>query len=165
MPLTVADIQRLITLRVGDIDPNTGDPPQPGGAGMVASNMATIWAAHADKAVVPRLQELYVQRDALDLIIGILRHQVDVVQGDPQLSVRMNQRVSIAQVQREQTQRDIDLVEKRASMARGGAIGEIKTRQPVTVADAYRRPWPVWADPSDMRYTGSPFIPSRIENP
>lgn len=165
MPVTAADVQRIITLRVGDLDPATGDPPVAGGAGMVASNISTLWAIRADKALIaPRLQELYVQRDALDLIIPILRHQVDIVQGDPSLSVRQAQRVAAAQQQRIATQEEITLLEERAQKARSGAVGPISQREPISPQDAIEEAWrtnPWFPDPSSQRYSGSPFTPIR----
>jgi hypothetical protein len=165
VPITAADVQRVITLRVGDIDPATGDPPVSGGAGMVASNISTLWALRSDKALIaPRLQELYVQRDALDLIIPILRHQVDIVQGDPQLSVKQGQRVAAAQQQRIETQNEITLLEDRAQKVRGGAVGQITQREPVSPQDAVEEYWrqnPWWPDASSSRYSGSPYAPIR----
>lgn len=165
MPITAADVQRIITLRVGDIDPATGDPPVAGGAGMVASNISTLWAIRADKALIaPRLQELYVQRDALDLIIPLLRHQVDIVQGDPSLSVRQAQRVAAAQQQRLATQEEITLLEQRAQQARGGAVGQITQREPVSPQDAVDEAWrtnPWYPDAGGSQYSGSPYAPVR----
>lgn len=166
MTITAADVQRLIVLKVGDLDPATGDPPIVGGAGMIASNISTIWATRADKALIaPRLQELYSQRDALDMIIGtILRHQVDITQGDPSLSVRQNQRVVAAQQQRKDLQTEIDKIETLAQAARGGAVGQITQQEPVTVADAWNQEMSeslLSPDPGAPRYSGSPFEPVR----
>jgi hypothetical protein len=154
----------MIVLEVGDLDPATGDPPVPGGAGMIASNISTIWATYADKALIaPRLQELYTRRRALDMLIGtILRHQVDVTQGDPTLAVRQNQRVVAAQQQRKDVQTEIDKVESLALAARGGAVAPITQQEPVTPQDAVNREYqqnPWFPDAGNQRYSGSPYYP------
>lgn len=163
--ITADDIQRIIVLRVGDLDPATGDPPVAGGAGMVASNISTLWALRADKALIaPRLQELYVQRDAIDLIIGLLRHQIDVTQGDSTLAVRQNQRVAEAELQRKAVQDEITLVEQRAEKARSGAVAPITQREPVSPQDAIEEVWrsnPWFPDAGSQRYSGSPYLPMR----
>jgi hypothetical protein len=165
MPVTAADVQRIITLRVGDIDPSTGDPPVAGGAGLVASNMPTLWAIRGDKAqIAPRLQELYVQRDALDLIVAVLRQWVDVVQGDPQLSVKLNQRVTVALEQRKATQDELTLIEQRAMAGTGAKVGQITQREPVSPEDAVAEWWrqnPWFPDAGSPRYSGSPYQPMR----
>jgi hypothetical protein len=165
MPVTAADVQRLIVLKVGDVDPATGDPPLAGGAGMIASNITTLWAARADKAyAAPRLQELYVQRDALELVIGILRHYVDITQGDPALSAKQSQRAVVAQQQRDAIQAEIEVVERRAIASTGGAgvaLGPITTTAPVAPADDASRPLTLTPDPNDPVYGGTPYRPSR----
>jgi hypothetical protein len=158
MPVTAADVQRLIVLRVGDIDPATGDPPVQGGAGLIASNMPILWANRGDKATVgPRLQELYVQRDALDLIVARLREQTDINTGDPVLGVKLSQKATMALEQRKATQEEIDRIERRVAGGTGAKVGQLVTTAPVTPQDVLNRPWPIIPDPNSPEYSGEPF--------
>jgi hypothetical protein len=158
MPVTAADVQRLIVLRVGDIDPSTGDPPVQGGAGLIASNMPILWSLRADKATIgPRLQELYVQRDALDLIVARLREQVDINTGDPVLGVKLSQKVLMAVEQRKATQDEIDRIERRVAGGETARVGQLVTTAPVTPRDVLSRPWPIIPDPNSPEYSGEPF--------
>lgn len=166
MAITAADVQRMIVLEVGDLDPATGDPPVAGGAGMIASNISTIWATYADKALLaPRLQELYTKRRALEMLMGtILRHQVAVSQGDPTLSVRQDQRFLGAQKQYDNVQAEIDKVENMVAKTRGGAVGPITQQEPVTPQDARDRLNQqdlLYPDPGAPWYSGSGYYGRR----
>jgi hypothetical protein len=166
VPITVADVQRNIVLRVGDIDPSTGDPPVSGGAGFVASNITLWWAANADAAVIaPRLQEYRTERDALESLIGTcLRQWVDITQGDPTLSVKLGARVQTAQVQLANVLAKITLIEQRAMAGTGAKVGQLTQREPVSPEDAVAEWWrqnPWFPDAGSPRYSGSPYQPMR----
>jgi len=114
MALAAADIQRLVVLRVGD----TPD-------GLLAANIAAIWASYADKAAVyPRLQELYTQREAVELAAARVRAEVDFgTSGD--ISIRASQQFAALLAMRRELDAQLAELETRARGARVGVVGPL----------------------------------------
>src|SRR5438270_3282879 len=88
MPIPFAT-QTLILTQVGD----TPD-------GTCATLIGAIWDGYADYGVVhPRLQRFYTQRECIDLVLGVLREQIDAgLSGD--LELKAQQKVLNLQAQR-----------------------------------------------------------------
>lgn len=144
MSVTTAQVQNLIILEVGD----TSD-------GLLAANMATIWASVADKALVaPRLQELYAKRRAIDLLLGRTRGEVDRrIDG---IEERWGQEPDRLIKLRADTQTEIVRIEALARAGRTVAHGTISTvapEAPPSGAPAYAPP-----DANELRYYGDPYF-------
>ena len=74
MPLTTEQTQELILLRVGDVTVE-GNPTRDG-TGVAKQQIALLWEYHAGAATA-KLRELYVERDALRLVIAVLTQFYD----------------------------------------------------------------------------------------
>lgn len=162
MTLSDSDAQTLIVRKVGDIDPVTGDPLDYGTtpiAGVVGANIALLWSSHSDKAqITPRLRELYVERDAFDLVLGALGALVDYsLEGE---SVRLSQRVAGIAQRRYRTNVEIEALQKVALNRRAPAVGPILTTAPVSPPTTLTIN-PYGPDANDPSYTGSPYAPRR----
>jgi hypothetical protein len=164
MTLSDTDAQTLILRKVGDVDPVTGDPVEYGLvsiAGVVGASMALLWSSHADKAqVTPRLRELYVERDAYDLILGCLSALVDyTLEGE---TVKLSQRVAFIQKRRDNTQAEIVALQTVALNRRVPAIGPILTVEPISPPTSLPAPSPFGPSANDPMFSGSPYAPSII---
>lgn len=134
MTFTDTDAQTLILRKVGDVDPVTGDPVEYGIvsiAGVVGASMSLLWSSHADKAqITPRLRELYVERDAYDLILGCLSALVDyTLEGETE---RLSQRVATIQKRQDAVQLQITALQTTARKRQVPAVGAITTVAPVS---------------------------------
>lgn len=152
MPVTDADIQALIILEVGD----EATAAAPGG--ILAANIATIWASYADKAqIAPRLQELYGKRRCIDLVLGVVRGQVDfeIFQDHRR---NQSQKAKALEAMRADCQAEIAVIEKKARTKRPGVAGLITTVTPLSP--------PSTSSPNanDPRYKGDPYTPTIDRN-
>lgn len=156
MAVTVAEVQDLILLEVGDIDPTSGDP----GIGVLRLHINALWDRYSDKALIaPRLQELYVKRAALELVLAVLSARVDFTEGPTGLSVKQSQQVADRRAQLAAVQAEIARVERQALTTRGPAVGALTTTAPVT--PPVPPPGPL-LDANDPGYGGSPYRPRRL---
>lgn len=162
MALSDADAQTLILRKVGDVNPVTGDPVEYGLvsiAGVVGASMTLLWDSHADKAqITPRLRELYVERDAYDLILGCLSALVDyTLEGE---SIKLSQRVATIQKRRELVNSDLATLQKVALTSRSGVVGLITTTAPLSPPTGPVF-YPYGPDGNDGAYAGSIYRPTR----
>lgn len=162
MTLSDTDAQTLIIRKVGDVDPITGDPIEYGLvsiAGVVGASMALLWDSHADKAqITPRLRELYVERDAYDLILGCLSALVDYsLEGE---SIHLSQRVATLVHRRTLVDADLLSLEKTAMNRRTPVVGMMTTVEPISPPTS--PPLPLPFGPDANLYGGSPYIPTRF---
>lgn len=172
MVLTDVQAQILLVNQVGDVDPATGDPVRPtaqGKTGIVMENLPALWEKYSGKAGISTdLRDLYVRRDAIDLVIGVLEIQVDMVQDNYQLVLHLNQRVATRQKQRDVLQTEIERVEKKLQGSFGIRYGDITRKVPI--------PPPPLTQPADSEnyrpdadapvYTGgSPYFRDRSPVP
>lgn len=148
-PVTSADMQTLVVLEVGDTT-----------TGAIAANFALLWRLYLDKAqVFPRLQYLYVKRDAICIALAAQRGDVDYsVGGD--VSMRAHQGIDTLNTMLTDTMAEITLVETKARAMRGGAVGAI-TQTTITTPPLTPEPVPATTvpDSNDPRFAGSPYIP------
>jgi hypothetical protein len=156
MAVTESSAQARIVLLVGDVDPSTGDPPQPTASGILAQNIAALWDFHAmQDAVAPGLRSLYVERDAIDLVLTVLRGQVDTTIGT--LSVKQSQQMASLAARLKALDDRILKIEK-ASGAGVPVAATITRTAPVLPADAAVIPTQI--DANDPRYRGDPYRPA-----
>lgn len=164
MPISDVDRQLVLIQSVGDIDFTTGDPVLPtaqGSTGIVMTNIGRIWLKYADKAVFsPYLRDLYVQREAHDLVIARLESiAVDFSTNNGQINVRLSQRLVSRRAQREAVEKDLLHLESQIA----------KNSPPLTIAIAATSPIapplpgaqptssPFGPDGNDPTYQGSPY--------
>lgn len=121
MALTATQAQQLIILRVGD----TTD-------GVLAANIALLWASHADKAsILPRLQEAYTERDCWRIVAARVRTEVDfAASGD--IGIKANQQFTNAQAAIKELDAAIAALEARGTARRGGVVAPIVAVAPET---------------------------------
>jgi hypothetical protein len=163
MALSDTDAQTLILRKVGDVDPVTGDPVEYGLvsiAGVVGASMALLWNSHADKTQIsPRLRELYVERDAYDLIIGTLGALVDyTLEGE---TIHLSQRVDRLTKRRDNVQTQIDTLQAGAFSRQAPVVGPILTVEPISPPTGPVM-MPFGPDANSSAYSGSPYLPTRI---
>lgn len=164
MPIADTDAQMLILRKVGDVDPVTGDPVEYGLvsiAGVVGASMQLLWDSHADKVqITPRLRELYVERDAYDLILGTLSALVDyTLEGE---TIHLSQRIATIQKRRAATQAEITTLQTTALSRRMPAVGPILTVEPVSPPTSLPVPSPFGPDGNSQQFTGSPYATTRF---
>lgn len=163
MTILDVDAQTLIIRKVGDVDPITGDPLEYGSAsiaGVIGQSIDLLWQSHADKAeVAPRLRELYVERDAYDLVIGCLGALVDVtIEGETQ---RLSQRTDRLMKRQAAVVLEIGVIEKKSLTGRPPVAGAITTVAPISPPTGpVFYPW--GPDANSGATTGSPYFPQRL---
>lgn len=156
MALSDTQVQHLIVARVGDVDPATGDPAATLTAGVVWQHMNDLWDGYANVAAIsPGLRELYVRRDAIDLVIATISGRVDFT-ASANLSIRRHQQIDTRLKQREAVEMEIERVEKFALAQRVPAMGQLTTVEPVSP------PFPLGPNANSPTYSGSPYSPSRL---
>jgi hypothetical protein len=162
MPLSDVDRQLLLIQSVGDIDPANGDPVSPttlGSTGIVFQNIGRLWLKYARKATIdPDLRDLYVMRDAHDMVIGRLEALVDIATNNGQIDIRLSQRVKAHSDQRDALTADIL---RKESLQFGGApqTARIAVSSPISPPLPGERPSTsvFGPDGNDPRYSGSPY--------
>ena len=171
MPLSDVDRQLVLIQAVGDIDPANGDPVSPttqGTTGIVFANIGRLWLKYADKAnISPDLRDLYVMRDAHDMVIGRLESLVDIVTNNGQINLRLSQRAQVHRQQREALTQDIARFESYLSRNVAPQIGTIAISSPISAPLPGELPTRslYGPDANDPRYTGSPYWPRRTRQP
>lgn len=157
-------LQQLIVDLVGDIDPVTGDVPAVPGDGIIHYHMAELWERYADKAAMSaRLRELYVQRDACDLVLSVVAPEVNM--SAPGASISLSSRASTYLARRNACQQEIERVESNAGLI--AAETGVQTGRPVMVMISSVEPisppsiFPGAPNANDPRYTGSPYQSGR----
>jgi hypothetical protein len=154
--VTASSAQARIVLLVGDVDPATGDPPSPSSNGILAQNIATLWDYHAyQDAVAPGLRALYVEQDAINLVLTVLRAQVDMTIGSA-LSVKQSQQTASLTLRLKAIVEQIATIEKRQGAGVPVAAAITRTA-PITPADAAVIPQQI--DANDPRYGGDAYRP------
>jgi hypothetical protein len=166
MSVNDAQVQALVISKVGDIDPTTLAPTT-SGTGLLAVNVPVLWSYYLDKAVIaPRLQALYTERDAIKLVLARLRMLVDFNTGQA-LAMKQSQKTAALQAMLTETEGEISTLERQTSASHraGGATGALTRTTPIpppisAPETPYEAPSP-YLDPSDPRYSGSPYFPQR----
>jgi len=144
MAVTATQIQALVILRVGDAPD-----------GVLASNIAAIWGSYADKAsVYPRLQELYTQRECVEIVTARIRAQVDFSTGGD-ISIRASQQFTALLAMRQELDAQIVKLETQARGVRTPVIGAITTVAPESPPTGPEPFGPL--DANSERYAGSPY--------
>lgn len=139
--MTLSAEQTLIVLQVGD-EVTTAWP-----SGILAANIAAVWDSYAGASL--ELQKLYTRRDCIDLVLGVVRGQVDFQIANDH-SRRQQQKAQTLLAMRQVCLDDIDRIV--LTQGAGGAVGTITKTTPVA-PDAGQR------DPSGRVYRGDPLLP------
>lgn len=144
--VTAASVQSLIIAEVGD----TPD-------GLLAQQMATIWASYADKAYIwPRLQELYAKRRAIDFVMGTLRSNVDFsMSGD--LSLKLSDRTAFLMDRRKEVQCQIEVEECKAQAVRVPVVTPLVTTEIEPAQPPGSYPVPDIDSSNSPVYRGDPY--------
>lgn len=172
MPVTDAQVQAVILSKVGDIDPTTLAPvatqsPPTSGTGLLATNLANVWAWYLDKAAIgPRVQALYVERDLLIMKMTALGMVVNVTAGG--VTFHQDHKSDLLAKRYDQLEKEIAeaLLYAQSALRAGGAIGQITQVAPVQPPiPAPSTPWQPpspYADPNAPWLAGSPYWPGLL---
>jgi hypothetical protein len=153
VPITEAQAQARIVLIVGDVDPATGAPPDFPEDGLLALNIAALWDYHAAAdGVFVGLRAMYVERDAIEAVLGVLRAQVDLKAGSASLALSQKAKVLMERLVMLDSR---ILIVTRASGAGVAAVGQIAQTAPVMPADA--AVIPTTLDANSPGFAGSPY--------
>lgn len=149
MAITEAEVKQQIILEVGDVDPQTGDPPIPASAGVIAQRIDYLWDRFS--AWNPCLRELYCRQAAIRLALGVLApRRFDSSDTRAGLSIRAHQIVDSYVQMLEATTAEIEVVKKSGGASAG--VGAYRGRRLVHTT-------PVEAtsllDPNALRYGGT----------
>lgn len=144
MAITDEQYQEAILKQVGDVN------------GVVAAEIEVYWEMFADQEPV-RLQFLYAKREAIDLLQGYVREQVN--QRDPELAVDYSDKLKALQTMRNNVTAEIAKLEAAAAddavdedtEARQPVIGELTTTAPISPDFCGQ------ADANDRRYRGDAY--------
>ena len=143
MSLTAQDYQDLIVKQVGDTDD-----------ALVAEQIATLWALRETVATLS-LRFLYVKRDAIDLLLGHEREEVDQSESrifELKLSQKFDHLIAIRAT--------VDADIQRRERTRGGPVsGALTQTAPVMPCS------PCTPDANDRRYAGDPYRPPTTWRP
>jgi hypothetical protein len=134
--VTLSAAQTLIVAQVGD-EVTTAWP-----GGVLATNIAAVWDGYADSPT--ELQKLYTRRDCIDLVLGVVRGQVDFQIANDH-SRKQQQKAATLLSMRQACLDDIDRAI--TTLGSAGAVGAITKTAPVM-------PTPDQLDPSARRYRG-----------
>lgn len=160
MPVTELEVKQQVILEVGDVDPETGDPPSPASAGIVASRIDYLWERFAPWDTVRiGLRELFCRQAAIRLVLGVLApRRFDSADTRAGLSVRAHQIVDSYQQMLEDVTAEIAAVRKAGGSGSGTGVGtsayqgaRLVTRAPITPSHP--------PDPNALRYGGT-MVPS-----
>ena len=136
MPLNQGNYTTLIILSVGD-----------NAAGTLAANIDLLWAAHEDVTDLA-LRALFVKLDAIDLMLGDVRRQVDT-SGLDGASVKLDQLSKHLLDMRTQT--ELAIGQAMAGAGGGIAVGALTRSAPI-MRDSASQP-----DPNSRIYRGDPL--------
>ncbi len=127
-----------------------------GTGGIVAQHIAVIWDSFADLAPIsPRLQELYTKSRCIDLLLGQVRGQVDLLTGDLQL--KLSQKAATLLAMQKNVQKEIAAYEAQAQSSRAPASGALTTVEPIPPPTVLPLPPSPVPDAQDTRYSGDPY--------
>lgn len=168
MALSDLDRQLLIIQSVGDVDPTTGDPLPPttqGGNGIIMQNIGRLWQQYTARAKAsPKLRDLYVTRDAHDLVISVLEIRVNITAIDGTYKVDLHQRVETHLAMRASLQEEIDRIERVTLATSAPMIGALTTVTPIPPPLPGDLPSPNTSygpDANSPIYSGSPYWPGK----
>jgi hypothetical protein len=154
--LSATDYQHLVLFQVGDIDPNTGDPPATAEDGVLVANglIPLLWEQHADKAISggSRLRFLYVKRDAQDVCLSIAARLVDFNEGLSGESIRRSQEFDHRKAEYDQVVAEIVKTEAFIT-EQAGLPGITRILATQMIEPPCGRP-----DALGPRFTGSPYV-------
>lgn len=158
MVLTATIVQNLIINKVGDIDPVTYDPTT-APTGVLATMVPGLWDYYAMEGTGwPRIQALFVERDAIKLVLARIRVKVDVNTGQS-IQLRLGQQAQELEKMLDRVEKELAAEQVRAR--RSGVAIIVDIAQVAPQLPPQRRRFPI--DPNDPYYTGSPYFP--IEEP
>lgn len=159
MPLT-PEQQYILTL-TGDLDPATGQPPAPGVPGIVALTLPAAWSRYADRApIAPRLQSLYVFRDSIDMLLGVVQDETSFSIGQGAESQQRSDFAARLRVRRTDVQTEINRIEARAQANRVAQVGQLLQTAPIFPPDPTQVPVQsslAPPDANDPSFAGSPY--------
>jgi hypothetical protein len=155
MPTSEDDLQALVLLKTGDVDPATGKAPDPVSKGIVYRNLDLLWDQWAAKdLIVGGLRALYVERDGLELIIAVLGpRRIDAANSASGLDIKASQVTGMYERKLARVQAAINRTEAAAASAgRAGGyrIGKLRNQAPVVPSSP--------PDANDPRYAGTPYV-------
>lgn len=172
--ITDLDLQLLLIQRVGDVDPDSGDPVsplRPNANGIVLQNSERLWNQYvAYRGLHPtlgtRLFDAYFMRAATELIIGVLESRVDFSAVGTAMRVSLNQRRARAERFLDTLTDRIDHIECQlqawALPAHGALTTITPTIPPLPATSSNPFFWSPWGD--DPRYAGSVYWTSWRRN-
>lgn len=120
--------------------------------GLLAATVDLLWDAHDNQAEL-EVRYLYAKRDAIDVMLGSVRAQVDFTI-DNDHSRKQSQKAQILLAMRAACQATLDQALALAAAASGGTVGQLTTTAPVAPLTGQQ-------NPSDRRYRGDPLRPPR----
>jgi hypothetical protein len=141
--LTEQEYQQLIVAEVGDDSTRT-----------LASTVGVYWRRY-DAYTDLEVRYLHVKLAAVDLMLGRVRGQVTIRDGDG-ASVDLNKLFDHLATMRETVQAQIDIGVGAGSAASGGAIGVLTKTAPIMP------PAGSLLDANDPAYRGDPYRPRRV---
>jgi hypothetical protein len=153
VPVTELEVKQQLVLEIGDVDPQTGDPPGVGQAGIVASRIDYLWERFAAwDQVGAGLRELHCRQAGIRLVLGVLApRRFDSSDTRAGLSVRAHQLVDSYQQMLEEVTAEIALRKKGASLGGGGQSAYRGAR--LVTAAPLEASYP--PDPNALRYGGT----------
>jgi hypothetical protein len=156
MATTAAQLKNLILIRLGD---HQGSTPLSAivDEGDGTRTIDVLWDTYADKAEIPngaRLQYLYTLRESVSIMLGVEASGMLLDSGIRQIKAG-EQRQDFQKIY-ENTQAEIDTLEKKVSALRGPSVGLISQVAPIEPDDlAATRFAP---NPNSRRYKGDPLL-------
>ncbi len=146
MPTSITNLKNLILLRIGE--PLAGGP--------IAPVIDTLWSMYSDKALIaPRLQQLYVLVEAINIKIGLIADGGYMPVGTTQ-HVDLSDKVPVWAKQRDEAKLEIARVERLYSHVRPPVIGTLTTTAPISPADDARTLGAL--DANDRPYRGDAYL-------
>lgn len=135
--LTDAEAQALILAEVNDAD------------GVVAAQIAAIWALYSDLAQTQRLRYFYALRDAIRVLQGAMREHVQfAVVGD--IEMQAQQKFTHLATMHDAVLAEIRTLETRTRSARAPLVSTLTRISPIEP--------PLWLlDANNADYTGNPY--------
>lgn len=161
--ITDLDLQLLLIQRVGDVDPDSGDPispMRPNGNGIVLQNSERLWNLYSAYIGVhptlgQRLFSAYFMRAATELVIGVLESRVDFSAVGTAMRVSLNQRRARAERFVDTLSERIDHIECQLQALAIPLSGVLAAQTPSPLTGVLASPWR--PDANSQRYSGSPY--------
>jgi hypothetical protein len=155
MAVTEQDVKQQIILEVGDVHPQTGDPPALPEDGIIATRIDYLWDRYAAwDQVGPGLRELHCRAAAIRLVLGVLSpRRFDHADSRAGLSVRAHQLVESYQAMLETTLAAIEAGKADAGI--GGSLSPTGPYQSGRLVNRVPVPAPGPPDPNARKYGGT----------